>query len=113
MEASIGPVIPRINTNIITDGFISPHLEFIHEHANAIMKASPVEYVRNAELRGGLFDPKEINGAISSVYTELFVDHDEPLQALESVRKSMEWPLGDLLEGYEFLLILNRPKEST
>ena len=106
-------VILRINTNFIIDGCIRPHLDFIRDHANAIMKASPVEYVRDAQLRGGLFDPKETNGAVSSVYTEFFVDHAEPLQALESVRKCMEWPLGDLLEGYEFLCILNRPKEST
>ncbi|KAF1938204.1 hypothetical protein EJ02DRAFT_474319 [Clathrospora elynae] len=46
------------------------------------------------------------NGAVSSVYTRFFVDHTEPLDALTWAREGMEWPLGDLLDGYEFLFLL-------
>lgn len=80
-------------------------LDFIRDNADAIMKVSPVEYVKNAKLRGSLFDPQDISGAISSVYTKFFVDHTEPLEALEWVRGGLYWPLGELFDGYEFLLI--------
>lgn len=70
------------------------------------MKASPVRYVRDAALRGTLFHPADATGAVSSVDTNFFVDHAEPLQALTWVRQSLDWPLGELLDGYEFLLIL-------
>ncbi|KAL8815115.1 MAG: hypothetical protein Q9191_008492, partial [Dirinaria sp. TL-2023a] len=40
-------------------------LDFIRDNADAIMKVSPVEYVKNAKLRDSLFDPQDISGAIS------------------------------------------------
>ena len=70
------------------------------------MEQSPVEYVRTAELRGKLFDPNNTSGALASVSTNFFVDHAEPLEALNWVRQGMEWPLGELLEGHEFLLLI-------
>jgi hypothetical protein len=36
----------------------------------AVMKASPISYVKDAELRGSLFDPEDTSGVISSVYTK-------------------------------------------
>ena len=59
------------------------------------MKESPIEYVRNAELRGNLFDPDDTSGVISSVWTNFFVDHAEPLEALNWVRQGLSWPLGE------------------
>jgi hypothetical protein len=79
---------------------------FIRDNAEAIMKTSPISYVRNAQLRGSLFDPKDTSGLVSSVYTNFFVDHDEPLEALAWVREEQKWPLGELLDGHEFLLIV-------
>jgi hypothetical protein len=70
------------------------------------MKASPVGYVRDAKLRGRLFESKDTSGLVSSVDTGFFVDHEEPLEALAWVRESIEWPLGELLDGHEFVLIL-------
>ncbi|KAF2762735.1 hypothetical protein EJ05DRAFT_459522 [Pseudovirgaria hyperparasitica] len=81
-------------------------LEFMKENAQSIMKASPAGYVRDAKLQGWLFDSEDTSGLVSSVDTGFFVDHEEPLAALKWVRKSMEWPLGELLEGHEFILIL-------
>jgi hypothetical protein len=70
------------------------------------MKASPVGYVRDAKLRGKLFDSEDTSGLVSSVDTGFFVDHEEPLEALAWVRESMDWPLGELFDGHEFILIL-------
>ncbi|KAF2453011.1 hypothetical protein BDY21DRAFT_417402 [Lineolata rhizophorae] len=93
-------------------------LDFMKDHAESIMKASPEGYVRDAKLRGKLFDPKDDNGLVSSVDTEFDVDHEEPLEALAWVRESMEWPLGELFDGHEFILILqarrrSRPRSSS
>ncbi|KAK5219317.1 hypothetical protein LTR47_011546 [Exophiala xenobiotica] len=79
---------------------------FIRDNANSLMKESPIEYVRNAELRGNLFNPDDTSGVISSVCTNFFVDHTEPLEALDWVRQGLSWPLGELLDGHEFLLII-------
>lgn len=87
-------------------------LEFMKDNAESIMKASPVGYVRDANLRGKLFDPKDTSGLVSSVDTGFFVDHEEPLEALAWVRESMEWPLGELLDGHEFILILQARRRS-
>ncbi|KAI9653329.1 MAG: hypothetical protein M1829_001314 [Trizodia sp. TS-e1964] len=81
-------------------------LEFMKENAESIMQASPVRYVREAKLRGALFNPDDTSGLVSGADTGFFVDHEEPLEALAWVRESMEWPLGELLDGHEFILIL-------
>lgn len=79
---------------------------FIRDNAEAIMKVSPISYVKDAELRGSLFDPDDTSGAISSVNTKFFVDHTEPLEALSWVREGLDWSLGELLDGYEFLIMI-------
>lgn len=56
-------------------------------------------------LEGSLFNPKNTSGANSSIYTNFFVDHTEPLAALEWVREGLDWPLGGFLDGYEFLFM--------
>ena len=87
-------------------------LEFMKDNAQSIMKASPVGYVRDAKLRGRLFDSEDTSGPVSSVDTGFFVDHEQPLEALAWVRESMDWPLGELFDGYEFLLILEAKRRS-
>ena len=54
------------------------------------------------ELRGSLFEAT--TGAISSVFTTLYVDHNEPLEALAFYKKK-GWILGGLLDGHEFLIM--------
>ncbi|CAG8413284.1 unnamed protein product [Penicillium salamii] len=46
------------------------------------------------------------SGLVSGVNTRFFVDHVEPLEALEEVKAKWHWPLGELEEGHEFLMIL-------
>ena len=79
---------------------------FIRDNAEAIMKASPIRYVKDAVLRGSLFDREDTSGVVSSVYTNFFVDHTEPLEALAWVREGLDWPLGELLDSHEFLFII-------
>lgn len=81
-------------------------LEFIAQHAQGIMEASPIEYIRQAKLRGSLFDSTDSTGLVSGVDSSFFVDHSEPLEALQAVRDELEWPLGDLPDGHEYLLVI-------
>lgn len=81
------------------------------------MEASPIDYIKGAKLRGSLFEPSDnvADGTVSCIDTNFYVDHTEPLEALERVRESHDWPLGELMEGHEFLFILEaergpRPK---
>lgn len=69
------------------------------------MRRSPVEYVQNARLVGSLFNKATFDGSVSSADTGFFVDHAEPLQTLDGVRSTSQWPLGDLLEGHEFIML--------
>jgi hypothetical protein len=86
-----------------------PHevdLKMTKEHAAAIMQSCPVNYVNEAKLHGSLFGVVD-DGSVSCVDTAFWVDHEEPLAALESVRaKGIAWPFGDLPEGHEFLIIV-------
>ena len=86
-------------------------MSFIRDNAEGIVRASPISYVKEAKLHGSLFNPEDTSGAISSVDTEFFVDHTEPLKVLQRVRGVTDWPLGELLDGYEFLLMIEtRPR---
>ena len=80
--------------------------EFIAAKADSIMRASPIPYISGAKLCGVLFEPEDSTGLVSGVNTGFFVDHEEPLEALAIVRDIWEWPLGDLPDGHEFLLIV-------
>ena len=87
-------------------------LDFIRDHAKGIMTASPISYVKDAKLHGTLFGSNDASGIISCVDTRFFVDHTEPLEALACARKNMNWPLGELADGHEFLLILEARRRS-
>ena len=59
------------------------------------------------QLHGSLFEKDCVpSGAVSTLYTEFYVNHDEPLAALQIFKASRKWPLGELLEGHEFLIIV-------
>ncbi len=70
------------------------------------MKASPIRYVKDAKLRGSLFNSEDARGLVSSVDTGFWVDHTEPLETLVWAQEIVDWPLGELHDGHEFLLIL-------
>lgn len=85
-------------------------LSFIKDNAEAVMRGSPVAYVREARLQGTLFESSaDTGGMVCGADTGFFVDHAEPREALGRAKEERggEWPLGTaLLEGCEFLLIV-------
>ncbi|KAI1840061.1 hypothetical protein JX265_014036 [Neoarthrinium moseri] len=81
-------------------------LDYVRKNATAVMESSPIAYIKNAELSGSLFDTTASDGMVSGVNTHFLVDHEEPLEALRQVREDWQWPLGELLDGHEYLLIL-------
>jgi hypothetical protein len=80
---------------------------FIQANIHPILTSTPVEYLKTADLRGILFEevPKD-PGTICSLFTSFYVDHTEPLEALAEFD---EWPLGELPEGHEFLVLVEAP----
>ncbi len=50
-----------------------------------------------------LFENDCNTGAISSVFTNFYVDHHEPLEALAIYKASGGWILGELLEGHKYV----------
>lgn len=97
--------VVNLMLNII-DSINTVRLDFIKEHAEEVMRASPIRYVKDAKLRGSVFNPEDANGLVSSVDTGFWVDHTEPGEALAWARDIVDWPLGELHDGHEFLLIL-------
>ncbi|KAM3454224.1 hypothetical protein MY1884_004156 [Beauveria asiatica] len=81
-------------------------LDFIRKNAQGVMEVSPITYIRDAKLCGTIFDANDSTGLVSGVNTGFFVDHEEPLNALEIIRESLQWPFGDLPDGHEYLLIV-------
>lgn len=101
----ISILVVNLMLNIV-DFINTVRLDFIKKHAEEIMKASPIRYVKDAKLSGSLFNPEDISGLVSSVDTGFWVDHTEPLEALAWARDIGDWPLGELHDGHEFLLVL-------
>lgn len=82
-------------------------LSMAREHAFGIMSSSPVGYVREATLRGSLFSDNEKEAAVCCAFTSFWVDHAELLETLRLVgERGVIWPLGDLPEGHEFLILV-------
>jgi hypothetical protein len=90
-------------------------LRLIEKHAHDVMDASPVEYVKTAELNGSLFEQQTCFGriestgnAVSCAFTKFWVDHKKPDAVLEEVRKTRHWPLGENPEGCEYVVLIKR-----
>ncbi|KAJ5888318.1 hypothetical protein N7495_008359 [Penicillium taxi] len=82
-------------------------LTMAQEHARSIMASCPVSYVRTARLHGSIFDDDTRDGTISCADTQFWVNHEEPLKTLASIRaKGIVWPFGDLPDGFEFLIMV-------
>jgi hypothetical protein len=94
------------------DSLSTLRLDVIAKYAGEIMEASPIGYVKDAKLRGSVFSPGDTSGLVSCVDSGFFVDHTEPLEALAWVQEEMDWPLGELLDGHEFLVIFEARRRS-
>lgn len=62
-------------------------------------EVSPITCIRYVNLYSILFKSSELAGIICSVINEVFVDHEEPVDALGMAQATWKWPLGDLPEG--------------
>jgi GNAT superfamily N-acetyltransferase len=87
-------------------------LSFIKQNAAKVIQNSPVEYVKTAQLHGSLFEDDSSSGAVSSVDTRFYVDHEEPLAALKEFKSRGPWLLGDLPDGHEFLIMAPVPPKT-
>lgn len=82
-------------------------LEMTQKHARDILQSAPIRYVNKAILHGSLFEDDSMDGAVSSAYTNFWVDHQEPRDALAAIRRQgIHWPFGELLEGHEYLVLI-------
>lgn len=83
--------------------------DFIRTYADNVMVRSPIAYVKEGKPCGQIFEDNPesgVNSLVSGVDTGFFVDHQEPLEALKWIQENGgSWPLGDLPEGHEFLLV--------
>ncbi|KIM83076.1 hypothetical protein PILCRDRAFT_784269 [Piloderma croceum F 1598] len=86
-------------------GIYSVDLDFIRDNVEKVLTASNTSYLKSAHLRGTLFQVGCDTGAVSSVFTEFYVDHEEPLEALDKFKARGQWCLGELLEGHEYLAL--------
>ncbi|KAI4652383.1 hypothetical protein J4E93_002585 [Alternaria ventricosa] len=91
------------------DGIEKLNLSGIKDLVPAVMKSSPVPYVKMAKPTGSLFDQGDQTGAVCCADTAFWVDHAEPLAALDVIKEDgIKWPFGDLPDGCEFLAFVSR-----
>lgn len=107
--------------------FSRKHMDLMSQEAGDVMAACSVPYVRDAVLKGGLFssqmswkveeeeDGNERDGGRAEVGEEVvccadtgfWVDHGEPEKALRVIEdQGVRWPLGRLLGGCEFAVVV-------
>jgi len=82
-------------------------------HADKVIESAPIAYLRSAKLCGKLFDEHTPFDQVSLANTGFFVDHAEPLAALqqwhEGCDNNIAWPLGELPDGHEYLILVPFP----
>ncbi|KAK1467994.1 hypothetical protein CABS03_15039 [Colletotrichum abscissum] len=90
--------------------FSDVSMDYARDHAADVLKASPIVYVREAQLCGRLFNSDDASGMVSGVNSKFYVDHAEPLEALAWFQEDGNWPLGELPDGHEFLFLVEKPR---
>lgn len=72
------------------------NLNFIKRHAQEILSATTISYLKDVQFRGSLFQDVAEAGVVSCLFTAFYVDHKEPLEAMKSWedKQDMSWPLG-------------------
>ncbi|KAI1787567.1 hypothetical protein LXA43DRAFT_706421 [Ganoderma leucocontextum] len=103
--ASTHPAACHTLCNMLDQDISSISLSYIQENAPKALQSSTVKYLRQAQLKGSLFETVD-DGAISLVDTTFYVDHGEPEEVLSSYVAENKWLVGILREGHEFLLVL-------
>ena len=78
----------------------------MRDNVTSVLGSSPVPYVRDAKLRGALAPGDLQNGTSYEVFTDFWIDHTEPKDALRVFNDNKRWGLGQLSEGHEFLVLI-------
>ncbi len=99
-------VKPKAKVRTSDQDISSVSLSYIQENAPKALQGSTVKYLRQAQLRGALFEVNVDDCGVSLADTTFYVDHDEPEEVLNSYVEQKKWCLGTLREGHEFLLVL-------
>jgi hypothetical protein len=85
--------------------------EFIKIHVERLTKICNIKYLLNKPLVGTLFQPTDSGLQEEQprvqINTAFYTDHTEPLDALTKLPRDVEWPLGPLLEGHEFVVVFH------
>lgn len=84
-----------------------PHvpLDFVRNNATAILASSPVLYIQNAKPAGTIF--KAGGDLRCGADTSFHIDQKEAKEAVAELEAKDEWPLGELIEGHEYLLLFD------
>ncbi|KAL7277069.1 hypothetical protein ACG7TL_008914 [Trametes sanguinea] len=107
--ASSHPAACNALCNLFDSNTRDVDLAFMKEHAAAVLECSTPRFLRNAPVRGAFLG---IPGGSYSADTSFFVDHAEPIEILQSYIAEEKWPFGELLDGHEFLVLLDVPEGS-
>ncbi|RPA84676.1 hypothetical protein BJ508DRAFT_412438 [Ascobolus immersus RN42] len=85
-------------------------------HAKGILKGCELDYLRDAPLQGSLFEEDEEERrkvgrerVVSCIQTKNYVDLEDVKDGVAKAERK-GWPLGELPEGGEFLLIVETPR---
>lgn len=74
--------------------------------AAPMFNKSPIYYLKNAELRGKVFDDEDDTGLTCGIDTNSYIDNTKSRE-LVSKRLGQDWPFGDLPDGHEYLLFFS------
>jgi GNAT superfamily N-acetyltransferase len=84
--------------------------DFIDDYGESLLKSSPIEYVRSAQLRRIPNHGDPDDHTEDTVNTSFFVDHSEQKAILETMDGSRTiagaWYWGELLEGHEHFMVV-------
>ncbi|KAI1435091.1 hypothetical protein GGR50DRAFT_694427 [Xylaria sp. CBS 124048] len=80
-------------------------LAFIDRNLDVVIGSSPIHSIYFATPYGSLFHPLDASGLVCGATYRFFVDREEHNAALRRVRATRNWPLGDLPDGCQYLLM--------
>lgn len=110
-----------LRSTVVSIGANPLHLDlkFTQSEIRAVLDTTPIEYIKSAEPRGSLFEGGVGSGEdtaerpVCTLFTSFFVDRTEPTETLArwkaGLGNEVSWPLGDLPEGHEYLVLLKAP----
>jgi hypothetical protein len=101
----------KLFQNVTAVGLVSSHPAAVSVVAKLCRKFWYLHRLHLASCKeakpcGTLFEENCTTGALSCVFTQFYVNHEEPLEALSLFKRNGRWCLGELPEGHEFLVIL-------